>query len=822
MNFSSFLLLFHLLLNQLLIMRVLLYKLVFLLASSSVLLAIADREFRSKNGQVIKGSIVKYFEDGDVLMKRTSDLQLFRISLDIFTEDDQAFVKNNFPPNHDALPKFKKPLDERTLTTFTNSIDQKIERRLKSYRQRPNKDISDESFLRRAYLKIIGRIPTVEETDAFMSNRGSKGRKALIDKLLASEGYVHNWFIYWADILRAAGRVDRGADGIPFVRYIQHSLSENKPYDRFVHDMLAATGPLWGRGNGAVGYFYRDIGMGLDSMANTVRVFLGTSLECAQCHDHPFDRWTQKQFYEMAAYTYGAHQPKNNESTEFGKYSSLVGQWIREEQNKVNNDASLSDDERARRTAALGNRRRGLTRSLGELLNRGMDDMGKGKINLPNDYQYDNAQPGQELKANTIFGLAVELDENLQEKGSRASYASWLATPDNPRFTIVIANRLWKSVFGIGLIEPVDNMFDDTMATHPELMLHLEKIMVALDYDMKEFLRILYNTKAFQRESPTREITARDDKDESMPVEVKHVVSGPDSDNPKRGAVPYFYQGPVVERMSGEQLWDSLVALNFPDLDGRINSNTGDGGFDRYERFINMTAEEIFLDQVGFPPPGASADMVKAAENRPKPINEKCPIRTGRDADPSITAKNEKGETVAFCCDNCKEQFVANLPAMDEMMDKDEMMAGMDSSSRSSQSYQRKGTQTRDTNSLRASEVGHPAPAGHFIRQFGGSPRDQIQVSHKQAAVDQVLAIMNGYVERNIISNNNSEFMNKLAKQGSMVDKINYAFKAILQRKPTTREMSEFTQSLKMLGNDDIHKDIAWVLLNSHEFLFIR
>ena len=108
----------------------------------------------------------------------------------------------------------------------------------------------------------------------------------------------------------------------------------------------------------------------------------------------------------------------NNESTEFGEYSRLVGQWISEEQRKVDNDASLSDDEKSRKTAALGNRRRGLTRSLGELLNRGMDDMGKGKIRLPSDYQYDNAQPGQELKANTIFGLAVELDENLQEKGS--------------------------------------------------------------------------------------------------------------------------------------------------------------------------------------------------------------------------------------------------------------------------------------------------------------------------------------------------------------------------------------------------------------------
>ena len=221
--------------------------------------------------------------------------------------------------------------------------------------------------------------------------------------------------------------------------------------------------------------------------------------------------------------------------------------------------------------AALGARYRGAT-GIGDIVGLGMDNLGTGKIKLPNDYQYDNAQPGQELEAKTIFGLVVELDENLQEKGTRTSYASWLASPDNPRFTLVIANRLWKSVFGIGLVEPVDNMFDDTLATHPELMLHLEKIMVALDYDMKEFLRILYNTEAFQKEAPTREITSRDTKDESMPIEVKHVISGPYPENPKRGAVPYFYQGPIVERMSAEQLWDSLVTLNYPDIDNRINS----------------------------------------------------------------------------------------------------------------------------------------------------------------------------------------------------------------------------------------------------------
>ena len=130
----------------------------------------------------------------------------------------------------------------------------------------------------------------------------------------------------------------------------------------------------------------------------------------------------------------------------------------------------------------------------------------RGKIKLPNDYQYDNARPGEELTAKTIFGLATELDANFQSTGSRSSYANWVASEANPRFTTVIVNRLWKEVFGLALVEPLDNMFDDTMATHPELQLHLEKVMVALNYDLKEFLRILYNTQAFQRESPPREI----------------------------------------------------------------------------------------------------------------------------------------------------------------------------------------------------------------------------------------------------------------------------------------------------------------------------
>ncbi len=826
-----------------------------------LILQAEDRDFHSKKGPKINGTIIKYYEDGDVLLKRSKDMQLFRISLDIFTEDDQAFVKNNFPPNHDALPTFSKPLSERDLATNAQFIDQIIESKLRSYNQRPNKEISNETFLRRAYLKIIGRIPTLDETQEFLAQRDRKARGQLIDKLLASDGYDKNWYIYWADILRAKTRVsNRGSDGYPFVRYIKDSIAANIPYDHWVEEMLSSTGPMWVRGNGAVGYFYRDEGMGLDNMSNTVRVFLGTSLECAQCHDHPFDRWTQKQFYEMAAFTNGAArmQRKNDE---LGKLSKLV----RSAQNK-------SPEER--------NKIRRAFLPVQDILSPGLDDLGKGSISLPNDYQYDNAKPGEKLEAKTIFGLVVELDESLEEKGSRSSYASWLASSNNPRFTTVIANRLWKTAFGYGLIEPVDNMYDDTLPTHPKMMLHLEKLMVALDYDMKEFLRIIYNTRAFQREAPARDIAARDTKDESLPIEVKWVISGPNPDYPTRGAAPYFYQGPVMERMSGEQIWDSLVSLNFPDLDTRISNRAPEDGFDKYVRYTAMTADDIFEEvmsklQLGAP----MMDMAMAGKNS-APINEKCPIKTNRDADPSITAKNEKGETVAFCCNGCKNKFIASMPkgavsmqmaskksaplnlmcpikpnrdADSSITAKNEkgetvafccngcknkftaslptmasnpgnmmMNATAEQGSGGSDSYKRKGTPTRDANSLRASEVGDPAPRGHMILQFGGSPRDQIQISHKEAAVNQVLALINGYVEKNIVNNKKSVTLNKIADASTMEDKIHLSFLSILQRKANTSELRDFKDMVKQLNTEDYHKDIVWTLLNSHEFMFVQ
>ena len=695
--------------------------------------------------------------------------------------------------------------------------------------------------------------------------------------------------------------------GVPFVDYIREFIAMNRPYDEWVKEMLSSSGAYWEKGNGGVGYYLRDAGMQLDNMSNTVRVFLGTSLECAQCHDHPFDRWTQKQFYEMAAYTEGAGNLRRRGEQNLNTLNRLANTERRR----------LEQMEQPREARQV----RDAARDISDLVQVGLESMGRGKINLPNDYQYDNARPGEQLNAKTIFGLATELDSNFQAKGSRASYANWLASESNPRFTTVIVNRLWKEVFGLALIEPLDNMFDDTMATHPELQLHLEKVMVALDYDLKEFLRILYNTQAFQRMSPAREVMSRDAKDTIMPPEVQWVVAGPYQGNPTRNSVPYFYQGPLVERMSGEQVWDSLVTLAYPDVDNRKRRRPHNG-YDNFVRYSAMSGDELFalvmrrtgidpnaqaaprpannapkmelnpkqkssmevimkyadlycmschdsgksrgdidiqqyhddpgklagnasmlkmfasaLDKKEMPPsnrqlqPTAQerAEMVTAlnsliaeapagaanmqgdamAKKLGEPINTDCPIKPGRPIDPTLLALNEDGETVGFCCQSCLNQHNRNMAA------KANPSTPSSTSSASTANY------VRDQGSVRASELSSPAPNGHLIREFGGSDREQIEGSHKQASVTQVLNLLNGYVEEKILKKKDALVLNNVKNAGSLDSQIETAFLSILNRKPTSKEKGTIKSSLKNSG-DNFHKDIVWVLVNSHEFLFVQ
>lgn len=736
------------------------------------------RVFMSAKGDKLEGDIVKNFGDY-VLFKRSSDHQLFRFKTEILCDKDQAFVKNNFAPIREEIPKFQRPLAPNLVTQLANGIDGILINKMREYRQAPNPMTTDEVYLRRAYLKIIGRIPSLEETTSFLDdlNRGTK-RAKLVDKLLDSEGYVSHWFHFWADILRAKDRMQgaTGSVGRPYVTFIKDFIRSNKAYDVFVRELISSSGPVWEKGNGAVGYYFRDRGMPLDNMSNTVRIFLGTSLECAQCHDHPFDRWTQKQFYEMAAFTHGVGSVNRKTGTEnLSSFNKLVRQ---------------QDDEDGRLRRA--------SRMVRDILQFGLDNPGEGKIRLPYDYQYDNAKPNEQVQARTIFGLTVELDENLEEIGSRETYANWLASDANPRFTTVIANRLWKEVMGIGLIEPVDNMMDDTTATNPELMAYLEKTMYALDYDLKEFLRVLYNTKAFQRAAPKQEY--------SLSAEA-----------------PFLYQGPIINRMTAEQIWDSLLTLTYPDVDLRKVDNEP-MEYQKFVRYSAMTGEQLLMEVQNAVNGGGRARMMEneMAAKQPgaanaKPTNVNCPIKPGRAADPSIVVMDEEGKPVALCCNGCKRTFTEQVAAKKARASQPPAQKALPEGSMAG------GPKFKYVNArqVRASELSSPAPVGHFVREFGGSDREQIQNGHRDASVTQVLALLNGYVEKSILRDKKSVAMQALESEHKVEDKVKNVYYAILSRKPDSRERRIASELVKSHG-DEAYKDLIWILINSHEFLFVQ
>ncbi len=743
----------------------------FLLTMFLVANVLFGRTFTSVTGEKIEGEVIKNFGDY-ILFKQAEDHQLFRFKIEILCDKDQAFVKNNFAPVREEVPKLQRPLQERQLLQLALGADTLVEQQLRKYSARPNKTVDDETFLRRAYLKIVGRIPTLVETNAFLLNRNRTAkRRQLVDQLINSEGYASHWFHFWADILRAKDRMQgaSGSAGRPYITFIKDFIKSNKPYDQFVRELISSRGPIWEKGNGAVGYYFRDRGMPLDNMANTIRIFLGTSLECAQCHDHPFDRWTQKQFYEMSAFTHGAGDLRRKEGTEnLASFNKLV----REQED---------EDGKLRRSA----------RMIRDILQFGLDSKGEGKIRLPKDYQYDNAKPNQEVQAKTIFGLAVELDENLKEIGSRETYANWLASDANPRFTTVIANRLWKQVMGVGLIEPVDNMMDDTTASNPALMTYLEKLMYALDYDTREFLRVLYNTKIFHRAAPKQQYSLSSE-------------------------VPYLYPGPILERMSAEQIWDSLLVLTYPNVDNRKVSNEP-MEYDQFVRYSNMSGEELLSELLS---KVSSGDKKKANNKDAKgkkvapADNVNCPIKPGRAADPAITAVGNDGKAVAFCCNGCKNRFIDQQATAAKPKGPKKKALGNDM-------MMGEGVVYVNRNEVRASEVSSPAPIGHLVREFGGSDREQIQNGHKDASVTQILSLLNGYVEKKIIRNKKAVAMKNMEVEETMEKKVNAIFYTILNRKPDAHEQRDAKDAVKRHG-DEAYADLLWTLVNSHEFLFVQ
>lgn len=395
------------------------------------------------------------------------------------------------------------------------AIDKLVLAGLQKAGQQPNALASDEQFVRRVYLDLAGRIPTREETIAFLNDKSDNKRARVIDLLVNGEGFTSRLFNYFADMLRIADDANK-IKYFTYQEWLKKQIAENRPWNVVVREMLSADGNMLQ--NGAAGYLLRDKGMRLDNLSLTLSTFLGANVACAQCHDHPFADWTQKQFYEMAAFM-GATE------TEMPGGRRMLAGLDRQTAKQAKNIMRIN-------TAVVM-------------------DKETSDLTLPKDYKYKDGKPGDPVKPLLVSwskddarnkayqDATTELKAvKKHEIEERDIFAKWLTSPENPRFAMTIANRLWKLMFGVAVREPVTDLDDPLAASNPELLRHLAAEMKRLNFDLRAFMRLLCNTETYQREAVTREI------------------------NPGE---PYHFPGPILRRMSAEQAWDSCVTLAIGD-----------------------------------------------------------------------------------------------------------------------------------------------------------------------------------------------------------------------------------------------------------------
>lgn len=794
----------------------------------------------------------------------------------------------------------------------SDNIDKLIEAKLKENELSPNEEIAEGVFLRRVYLDIVGRVPTIEEAEAFHSESYENKRERLIEKLLSSEGYVSDSYHLWADILRINGEPG-GTASSACELWVKDALRKNMPYDEFVHSLITAEGKFWE--NGAVGYYFRDRGMPLDNMSNTVRVFLGTRLECAQCHDHPFDKWTQMDYFKMASFSYGmntraydsmnrnfanreikrggaeAYREKAIELTGsrkfpvFARESQLEKYLETVPENPERTKVGSKEDRKKERKRNMKKARQsdrlqvgvayharfdmtkeefadvvkqcltaaeevsGRRSTMREVLSELYDPLqytavtsGEKNAELPHDYAYDDAKPHDKIMPATMFGYDVEVADG--EKRIEA-YGRWMTSPENPTFTRVIANRLWKEVFGHGVFEPVDELTDHTVITNPELLSYLEELMVELDYDMRAFQSILYNTKAYQRGAYAGEV--------------------------ELGA-PYYFPGPKLRRMSAEQIWDSLVALALPEADRyQPNLEKKLTAIQRIEKIYQSLEErpfDEFMKMVREVEPivaslDADAEAYREAAAEARLSGDATGIRKIRaeyqakkkqmtreigriaysnlqeeidggelllamgflDAGGELTSEmeaEEEGSDVRYITTSLPKAPEARRGKAHEKEARKRMVENgkLDRSDIEGMREDIKSYQKMVAGMARASELPSPAKRGHFLRDFGQSDREVIENAAEGASVPQALNLLNGPIVDSL-TNRFSTFGRRIHAAGDVDEKAHMIFQAMLTRKPTDEELNLVRAEVEANG-EEAYEGIVWALLNTQQFLFVE
>ena len=332
-----------------------------------------------------------------------------------------------------------------------NFIDHYIFDKARKFHLVPSTLSTDSEFLRRICLDLTGTLPPVSRVREFLDTPSSEKRTRLIKILLESPEFVDHWSWRFTDFLRAKNPI--------YKQWIHEAIGLNKPYDQLARERIAA------QGFDGPSRHYEDMGgtavpLPQNAMAEQVRVFLGQRLDCAQCHDHPYENWTQNQFWGLTAF--------------FGRLSNLHPGFPQV-------DFVILDDP------------------------EGYGTFGKGaKVIHPRNKL--EVQP-QFLDGNMISGN--------QHDDLRLALAEWMTSPENPYFSKAIVNRIWSYFFGRGIVDPVDDFRSNNLPTHPQLLNRLAQYFIRTGYDLRSLIRLIVESRTYQLSGSANETNQHDQRNYS-------------------------------------------------------------------------------------------------------------------------------------------------------------------------------------------------------------------------------------------------------------------------------------------------------------------
>ena len=324
------------------------------------------------------------------------------------------------------VPNFKWPDREPR-----NEVDRLVDIKLRQLQYAPAEVCTDAEFLRRVFLDVTGLLPTIEETRTFLANDDPKKRADLIDRLLEKPEFAKFWALKWGDWLRLTGKRIGNEAVFKYHRWIENALRDNMPYDQFARELLSSSGSTLAN---PPANFYRTAADMHECVETFSQLFLGARLQCAKCHNHPFERWTQDNYYGLAAFFDRVQRKKSSRPGETFVWYSDAGEVVQ-------------------------------------------------------------PRTGEKMKPWLPIAGSQEIANDIDRRGA---LVDWLTQPGNPYLARIEVNRIWGELFTRGIVDPIDDFRDSNPPSNSELLDWLAEQFATSGFDRKHIMRIILGSRTYQ------------------------------------------------------------------------------------------------------------------------------------------------------------------------------------------------------------------------------------------------------------------------------------------------------------------------------------